>query len=72
MSKVKLKEKILAWYDRLFSPDHELLTGQPNFWSEFFLLRPKCKQLNEALRSSEKESVQLLVDNCLKLIVKGF
>jgi len=71
MSKVKLKEKILAWYDRLFSPDHELLTGQPNFWSEFFLLRPKCKQLNEALRSSEKESVQLLVDNCLELIETG-
>ena len=41
MSKVKLKEKILAWYDRLFSDDNAVLIGQDNFWSEFFLLKPK-------------------------------
>ena len=38
MSKLKLKEKVLIWYDHVFNYD-EALFEQPNFWDEFFLLR---------------------------------
>lgn len=38
MSKLKLKEKVLIWYDHVFNYD-ETLFEQPNFWDEFFLLR---------------------------------
>jgi len=69
--KAKLKEKILAWYDRLFSDDHVHLVQQPNFWPEFFLLRPKCRQLTEGVKEAHKDSIQVLVAQCLIYIESG-
>ena len=39
MSKNKLKEKILIWYDQLLIYDENLIFNHQNFWDEFFLLR---------------------------------
>lgn len=73
MSKLKLKEKVLIWYDHVFNYD-EALFEQPNFWDEFFLLRPKYEPLKEkvlATTSEKKKCIQLLVDQCIDKIENG-
>lgn len=73
MSKLKLKEKILIWYDHVFNYD-EILFQYPNFWDEFFLLRPKYDPLKEKVLNTSAENkkcIQLLVDQCLEKIENG-
>ena len=35
-----------------------------NFWPEFFLLRPKCRQLTENVKEAHKDAIQASVAQC--------
>ena len=71
-AKSKLKEKILSWYDGLFELDNSLLYDHPNFWQEFFLLRPKSEYLSEKIKNlNNPQALQLLVDQCLEFASTG-
>ena len=35
-----------------------------NFWPEFYLLRPKCRQLTENVKEAHKDAIQALVAQC--------
>ena len=68
-SKVKLKEKILAWYDGIFSLDSTLIYDYPNFWDEFFLLRPKYEYLLEKIKALPEPKVRNKISSGQKVLI---
>ncbi|KAG8230648.1 hypothetical protein J437_LFUL010665, partial [Ladona fulva] len=70
-SKRQLKEKIVQIYESFFRGDDPSL-GNPNFWDEFFLLKPKVPHLEGEIQKlsgdqliSLKENINALFAQCV-------
>lgn len=72
-SKRQLKEKIVQIYEEQIFGGEELVADDPNFWDEFFLLKPK--QLNTVINKltpeqlkGMKENINTLVFQCIEML----
>ncbi|XP_063221332.1 armadillo-like helical domain-containing protein 3 [Bacillus rossius redtenbacheri] len=70
-SKRQLKEKVVQIYESFFKGEDPTL-GNPNFWDEFFLLKPKVASLEAEIQKlsadqwlSVKESINMLFRQCV-------
>ena len=63
-TKSPLREKIVQMYDVLMKgEDPTLSTFGDNFWSEFFLLKPKVAHLEGELMKLNQEQLMVTKDN---------
>lgn len=68
-SKKTFKEKISLIYEAFFRGE-DLASGNPNFWDEFFLLKPKVNVIETELSKLSSEQINLLKDNLNTLFSK--
>ncbi|XP_046386239.1 armadillo-like helical domain-containing protein 3 [Ischnura elegans] len=61
-SKRQLKEKIVQIYESIFRGEDPSL-GNPNFWDEFFLLKPKVSHLEGEIQKLNGEQLISLKEN---------
>lgn len=65
--KTAFKEKILQMYDLLLKGDKSPTHTQPEFWAQFFLLRPKIGVLEAEIGKLNAESLSLARENLNEL-----
>nr|CAG4634646.1 EOG090X027A [Alona affinis] len=68
-SKKQLKEKVVQIYEAFFRGEDQS-NGNPNFWDEFFLLKPKPSVLEAELIKLTAEQIVTLKDNINTLFAK--
>nr|CAG4646860.1 EOG090X027A [Megafenestra aurita]SVE92257.1 EOG090X027A [Megafenestra aurita] len=73
-SKKQLKEKIVQIYEAFFRGEDQS-SGNPNFWDEFFLLKPKVgvietelAKLNSEQLATIKENLNTLFSKCVYML----
>lgn len=68
-SKRQLKEKVVQIYESFFRGEDPTI-GNPNFWHEFFLLKPKVANLEAEILKLSAEQLVSLKDNINSLFKK--
>nr|CAG4641506.1 EOG090X027A [Eurycercus lamellatus] len=68
-SKKQLKEKVVQIYEAFFRGEDQS-AGNPNFWDEFFLLKPKVGVIEAELVKLSNEQLVTLKDNLNTLFSK--
>nr|CAG4640675.1 EOG090X027A [Eulimnadia texana] len=69
-SKKQLKEKIIQIYEALFRGEDQSL-GNPNFWDEFFLLKPKPAFISSELLKLSAEQLATIKDIINTISIKS-
>lgn len=61
-SKRQLKEKVVQIYESFFKGE-DLTNGNPNFWDELFLLKPKISHLEAEMQKINGDQLLAIKDN---------